>query len=278
VSVPTESVSAPAHPPATARPRRPRRRWLVPTAAGVVLAVGAAVVLLPADDGMPRGDLPGWRQVFTDDFDVDAPLGGFYDDPHYDERWSGYEDLQDTSGAGTYRTNDVLSVSDGVLDMWLRTEDGVPLAAAPVPLVDGVWGGQLYGRFEVRFRADPVAGYKMAWLLWPDSDVWAEGEVDWPEGPLDGEMYAANLQVGSPGEFALVTDPVAPFGDWHVATTEWTPDGVTFFLDGEQVGSSDVSPSTPMHWVLQTETAGGTPPAESEGHVQVDWVAIYQRA
>ncbi len=277
VSVPTSSVSAlPASAEATVQRRR--RRWLVPAAAGLAAVVGAVgtVVLLPSDDEMPTGDLPGWHQVFTEDFDHDVPLGGFFADPHYDRHWDGYEDLPDTSGEGTYRTNDVLSVQDGVMDMWLRTEDGVPLAAAPVPTVGSEWGGHVYGRFEVRFRADPVEGYKMAWLLWPDSDEWAEGEIDWPEGRLDRGMYAANLQVGQPGQFDLVTDQVATFDEWHVATTEWTPEGVTFYLDGEQIGFSDSSPSTPMHWVLQTETAYGKPPADSQGHVQVDWVTMYE--
>jgi hypothetical protein len=59
-----------------------------------------------------------------------------------------------------------------------------------------------------------------------------------------------------------------------VATTEWTPDAVTFFLDGREVASSPSSPSTPMHWVLQTETAFGAPPADVAGHVEVDWVTV----
>jgi hypothetical protein len=273
-------VTTPPHPAETAPAvGARRRRWLAPGAAGLAAVVGVtgAVLLLPSDDDeMPVGDLPGWRQVFTEDFDQDVPLGSFFGTPYYDDRWSGYENLPDTSGQGTYRTNDALSVSDGVLDMWLRTEDGVPIAAAPIPTVHGVWGGQLYGRFEVRFRADPVEGYKVAWLLWPDSDEWAEGEIDWPEGRLDGEMYAANLQVGEPGVFDLRTEHLATFDEWHVATTEWTPEGVTFYLDGDQIGFSDSSPSTPMHWVLQTETAYAKPPADSQGHVEVDWITVYE--
>jgi hypothetical protein len=231
------------------------------------------------DDGtsVPLGDLPGWNQVFAEDFHQDAPLGDF-PGPSYSGRWTGYEGIADTSESGIYSNQRVVSVQDGVLDMHLRTEDGTPLVAAPIPLVHGRWGNQLYGRFEARFRADPVVGYKTAWLLWPDSDNWAEGEIDFPEGPLADEFYAANLQVGSPGVFDLKTEGLARFDDWHVATIEWTPDAVTFFLDGEQVGTSTSSPSTPMHWVLQTETDHGTPPADTAGHVQVDWVTIYEMA
>jgi beta-glucanase (GH16 family) len=228
-----------------------------------------------ADTPMPVGDLPGWRQVYVEDFSQDAAPGSF-PGPAYEGRWSGYEGFPDTSEAGLYSNTRVVSVQDGVMDLHLRTENGQPLVAAPIPLVHGRWGGQLYGRFEVRFRADPVHGYKTAWLLWPDSDDWAEGEIDFPEGPLSAEMYAANLLVGSPGVFDLKTDGLATFDEWHVATIEWTPDAVTFLLDGEQVGRSTSSPSTPMHWVLQTETDHGTPPADEEGHVEIDWVTVYE--
>jgi len=243
----------------------------------LVLAATAVLVIRSASEesSMPVGNLPGWRQIFTEDFDQDAPLGSFPGSA-YGQRWGGYEGIQDTAEEGTYSNRRVVSVRDGVLDMYLRTEDGTPLVAAPAPLVDGEWGGQLYGRYTVRFRADPVEGYKTAWLLWPDSNDWAEGEIDFPEGPLDGEMYAANLRVGHPGEFDLKTDGIATYDDWHVATTEWTPSGVTFYLDGQEVGSSDVSPSAPMHWMLQTETAFEKPPESSAGHVEVDWVAIYR--
>jgi hypothetical protein len=250
------------------------------TAAAVALGVIATTAVVvtevwPDDSSMPVGDLPGWRQVFTEDFDQDVPLGSFPGDV-YGARWGGYEGIQDTAEQGTYSNRRVVSVRDGVLDMYLRTEGDTPLVAAPTPHVDGQWGGQLYGRYSVRFRADPVDGYKTAWLLWPDSNEWAEGEIDFPEGELDGEMYAANLKVGHPGVFDLKTDGLASYQSWHIATTEWTPDGVTFYLDGEKVGFSDVSPSTPMHWVLQTETAFDKPPVSSAGHVEVDWVTVYE--
>jgi hypothetical protein len=32
-----------------------------------------------------------------------------------------------------------------------------------------------------------------------------------------------------------------------------------------------------MHWVLQTETAYGKPPADAQGHVEVDWASRVSR-
>jgi beta-glucanase (GH16 family) len=224
---------------------------------------------------MPTTAPAGWSQVLADDFTTPTALGTF-PGPAYSSRWGGYDGFTDTSGVGTYTPDRVVSVSDGVMDLHLHTEDGKALTAAPVPQVDGRWGGWTYGRYSVRFRADAVAGYKTAWLLWPDSDDWNDGEIDFPEGDLDGSISAFVHQPGAPSSNALAVDTGAAFTDWHTATTEWLPDGVTFFLDGEQVGHTHVSPSTPMHLVLQTETSG-QPSAAAAGHVQIDWITLARR-
>jgi hypothetical protein len=41
-----------------------------------------------------------------------------------------------------------------------------------------------------------------------------------------------------------------------------------------------MTPSTAMHWVLQTETAldGSTPDDNVSGHVLIDWVAQWSKA
>jgi len=298
VSTTRETAAEPEAPdgPPRSRLRRTRSLRLLGALAGVVVvgvSVGVAVTspsvsgsdgssavdppAMPVDPtAMPVGNLPGWRQIFVDDFSTDVPLGSF-PGTAYGGRWSGYEGQRDTSGEGTYTNQWTVSVHDGVMDIYLRTENGTPLVAAPQPRLPGRYG-QTYGRYSVRFRADPVPGYKTAWLLWPDSDQWADGEIDWPEGPLSGDMYAANLRVGSPGVFDLTTGGVATYGNWHIATTEWTPQAVVFFLDGREIGRSTSVPTTPMHWILQTETDHGRPPADAAGHVEVDWVAVYERA
>jgi len=221
---------------------------------------------------MPTTAPAGWSQVLAEDFTTPAALGTF-PGPAYAAHWDGYAGFTDTSGVGTYTPDRVVSVADGALDLNLHTENGKALVAAPVPQVDGKWGGWTYGRYSVRFRADDVPGYKTAWLLWPDSDDWNDGEIDFPEGDLDGSISGFVHQPGDPSSNALAIDTGASYTDWHTATIEWLPDGVTFFLDGEQVGHTDVSPSTPMHLVLQTETSG-QPPAEAAGHVQIDWITL----
>jgi len=226
---------------------------------------------------MPTGDLPGWKQVFADDFATPVALGGF-PGPAYSAKWTSYDGFTDTSGAGSYSMSKVLSVQNGSLDLNLRTEGGKALVAAPVPLQAGQWGGWAYGRYSVRFRADAVPGYKTAWLLWPDSDDWNDGEIDFPEGELSGSIEGFVHQPGNPSQNAFAVNTGARYTAWHTATIEWLPSGVTFLLDGRIVGTTRTSPSKAMHLVLQTETADGRPAASAAGHVQIDWLTMYRRS
>jgi beta-glucanase (GH16 family) len=177
-----------------------------------------------------------------------------------------------------------VSISGGVLNMFIHTEGGEHLVAAPIPKVTASSKyGQLYGRYAVRFRADALPGYKTAWLLWPDSERWpGDGEIDFPEANLDetikGYVHHAGATSGSDQD-AFATS--ARYPDWHTAVIEWTPGKVVFTLDGQVIGqTTNRIPSTPMHWVLQTETAlsGPAPSNSTQGNVQIDWVAVWARA
>ncbi|MBM9467871.1 glycoside hydrolase family 16 protein [Nakamurella leprariae] len=222
---------------------------------------------------MPVGDQPGWKQVFADDFTAgDVAQGGF--PGVYKNKWMSYDGFADTYRTGTYN-QDIISVSGGVMDINLQSMNGRPQVAAPVPMVAGKWGGQKYGKFSVRFRADALPGYKTAWLLWPDSDNWNQGEIDWPEGDLTGNMWGFNHCIGNPSQNCGWTDSKKTFTDWHIATVEWTPSAVKLIMDGQVMlnQTTDV-PQNPMHWVLQTET-NGKPNTSVSGKVQIDWATIY---
>ena len=232
--------------------------------------------------GMPLGDLPGWHQVFTDDFTASVSLGAFPTSSN--GRWSSYPTpWRDTSKNGAYSTARVVSVANGVLDKYLHYEDGDYRVAALMPVLPGGGTNQLYGRYAIRFRADAVPGYKVAWLLWPQSGTWPrDGEIDFPEGSLTGTIDAfMHRQGGTSGGDQDAFSTGARFTSWHTAVIEWAPNSVTFFLDGSLVGhSTSRVPNTPMHWVIQTETnlSSTKPPVEAAGHVQIDWVAIWSYA
>ena len=156
----------------------------------------------------------------------------------------------------------------------MHTEGGTHYVAAPTPKLPSM----TYGRFSVRFQADSTPGYKAAWLLWPDSNVWpADGEIDFPEGDLDKNMSAfAHWATGSGGQDAFTL--TATYAAWHIATIDWTPGKLVFYLDGKVVGTSTkMVPTKAMHWVMQTETTlnGSAPSSSVSGHVRVDWVTAY---
>jgi hypothetical protein len=249
---------------------------------------------------MPRGDLPGWKQVFREDFDKgDVPIGAF-PGPLYSAKWSaGYKDgTPDTGGQrgakSGYYPSKVLSVKNGMLDWYLHSEKGIPMGAAPSPKIPhnsvNPPGGRkllprhnslLYGRISVRFRADPLPGFKAAWLLWPDSGVWPrDGEIDYPEGDLAKPFYGAVHKRGNDPRATDVFRSHTTYVDWHVATMEWSPGKVEFFLDGRSLGAgTTATPNTPMHYILQTESClPFCPSPNAAGHVYLDWIAIWKRA
>lgn len=231
----------------------------------------------PAGSSMPTGDLPGWRMVFNDDFGTDAAEGQFLS--RY-PRWSAYPSgWKDSSKFGTYDPK-IISVRDGMLDVHLRYEDGKFLVASFGPTLASGSKNQLYGRYAIRFRADAIAGYKAAWLLWPQSEVWPrDGEIDFPEGDFDrtieGYMHRQGATSGS-DQAAYSTS--ARWTTWHTAVIEWKPGSCQFFLDGVSLGrTTDRVPNTPMRWQIQNETriVSSPPPTSSSGHVTIDWVAVW---
>jgi hypothetical protein len=257
-------------------------------------ALATFLVAVPASaQPVPTGDLPGWKQEFKDGFGRDVPVGGYesnQDCPgssYPDTKWCPYPDgWTDTSGNGRYSPSRVMSNAGGNLRLHLHTTpDGVHRVAAPQPMFPGVspfWHGRLYGRFAVRFRADPLHCYHTAWLLWPDSGVWPrDGEIDFPEGDLDERIAGfVHHQNGTSGHDQYGVATSTTYTNWHRAGIIWEPGKVRFYLDGVKIGqTTERVPNTPMHWVLQTETSYDCEPADAtQGNVLIDWVSVYKPA
>jgi hypothetical protein len=239
---------------------------------------------------MPKGTVVSggrtWTQTLAQDFNTPAALGEFAG--KY-QGWAGYDWAEDTSRnlgrpmgkRGLYNSYETVTVKDSVLDVHVHTKDGQPTVCAITPVTPEY--GQLYGRFTVRWRSDSVPGYKVAWLLWPNSEVWADGEIDFPEGELGGEIQGYSHDTkGNPNANAWVVNTGEASTDWHITTIEWAPGILRYIIDGKVYETTNASaiPTKPMHWVLQTETQlSATPPSPTaQGHVQIDWVAVYKLA
>jgi hypothetical protein len=242
----------------------------------------------PSGVPMPVGNIRGWTEIFTDDFTSNAALGSF--PGAVSSKWGAYPyPWKGTPGSGTYDPERTVSIHDGVMDIWLHTEtiNGVAthLIAAVEPRINGPTGSldQLYGRYVVRYKTDAFASYHASWLLWPRSNVWPrDGEIDFPEADFDSTRTPAFMhwQNGTSGASQdPYSDQVAIAGAWHTAVIEWLPSRCTFSLDGNVIGNATSRiPDTPMHWVIQNGVSptSGTPPASAQGHIYIDWVAVYK--
>jgi hypothetical protein len=243
-----------------------------------------------------------WTLIFNDDFNDAVAEGSFlsvYGVTGRPNVWWAYPDNWLTThgnngGTGDHYDTKTISVINGVsgasagtMRMRLyRGSDGKAHGCAPVPILDGKSNGnsdQLYGRYEVRFWTDVnVAGWKTAWLLWPQSGKWPEdGEIDFPEGELNGTIGAfMHRQNGTSGGDQDGYGSNVPYGPgWHVAILEWAPNWCRFIIDGNVIGTStNRVPNTPMHYVMQTENnIGGTQPGNpGTCMVYVDYMKIWK--
>jgi hypothetical protein len=255
----------------------------------------------PSGAAMPVGNLPGWNQVFSDDFTTSVPVGGFSNctlgssimdsdcsglpASVESQLWAYPDGWTDTSGNGRYTPSQVLSIHNNMLDYYLHTSSGIHEVAAVVPKIPGgpTGNGLQYGAYAIRFKTDTISSYKTAFLLWPDSENWpADGEIDFPEGNLDSTMSAYMHQEGATsGSQQDAYNTSDTYASWHTAVIEWTPTTCEFILDGQVIGTSiSLIPNTPMHWVLQAETAlsGGAPADSISGHIYIAWIAAYAQA
>ncbi len=229
----------------------------------------------PSGQDMPVGDILGWHQIYADDFTTNVALGNF--PAAVSSKWSAYTDgTKDNSGFVYYWATRTVSIANGILDIYVHTENGQHLDAAIYPKISTF--GQLYGRYSVRFRADALPGYGGVWLLWQDSNTpaWpAQGEIDFPEGNFNGTMTANAHYANAGGGFSQYPTTTT-YSGWHTATTEWSPGKEVFILDDHVIGvSTHQVPSTSMHLVFQSGSSGGNPSDTVSGHIQVDWVTMY---
>ncbi|WP_457028005.1 glycoside hydrolase family 16 protein [Kitasatospora sp. P5_F3] len=274
---PTATATPTPTPTATATPTP----TATPTAAPTVAPTPTPT---PTPTATPTtGPAPTWSEDFTGQ---SVPLGswtgcsssGAIQNSHctglpsaVDSKWWAYPSgWQDTSRNGAYDPAKTLSIANGALNMHLNRDSAGTHVAAPVPKLPGAvgpGGGVLYGKFEVTWKTTSAAGFKTAWLLWPDSETWPrDGEIDFPEGDLNGNVSAFMHRQGgtSGGDQDAYSTNVPMAGGWHTSTIDWQPGSLTFSLDGKVIGhSTSRVPNTPMHWVLQSETAlDGTQPAQ----------------
>ncbi|MEP7114556.1 MAG: glycoside hydrolase family 16 protein [Ilumatobacteraceae bacterium] len=265
---------------------------------------------MSASGKSPPLNVNNWTPILVEDFDTDVPMGQVIGSSAYADKISAFPTGWRTSKpwqTGMY-DNSRLEVKDSCLITHVATiTDARGTAPRVTTILPKLSTDRQYrvshGRFTVRFRADEIPGYKIAWMLWPISDaVWpAGGEIDFPEQCLratnmvSGFMHRQDATEGGDQNWAKGASSACD-GDWHTATITWKPGGwrtaeCTFGWDGVQIGHfTDRVPVGPMRWGLQTEpdlhpkflgyingkrTYAKPDPAVA-GIIEVDWIVAYR--
>jgi hypothetical protein len=271
------------------------------TSADMTFTTTASGSGCPSGQCLPIGDIPGWHQLFVDDFTTNVPSGAgvanggeaMYFPQAVSSKWSAYPwPWTGTPTWANYFPERTTSIHDGMMDMWMHSEviNGTTryLVDAAEPKVNGS-SNPLYlsgGRYVIRFKTDNFHHYHASFLLWPQWDdnhtqSWpGSGEIDFPEADFDGHVYGfMHYQNGtSGGDQAAFSSQIPIYGVWHTAVLEWTSGtSCTFTLDGQTIGTTTTRvPQSPMRWVIQNGGSfGGQAVPSDGGHVYIDWVAVY---
>ena len=143
---------------------------------------------------------------------------------------------------------------------------------------------QKYGRWETRMKTnarDPK--YHPVLILWPNNNASSNcAEIDYAEGSKDTTMmkFFLHYQCGGGGGKDSQTYATKPLDStqWHNYAVEWTPAGITGYVDGVKTFSDTNpahQPTVGMHQTLQLDWfPDGSATKASE--MQVDWVRVYK--
>lgn len=169
------------------------------------------------------------------------------------------------------RTPDAISVTDGILTI-TGSENGDAGGMA--------WSAnsQQFGRWEGCAQSPPgAADLHTLFLLWPTAEDWPEGgEVDFMEiSDPSRQEVGGFLHYGADNSQTEGTTQVDAT-EWNAFAVEWTPEKVTYLVNGEPwFEDTDPShnPPGPMHLTIQLDNFGGDLAGGAEMHV--DWVRQY---
>ncbi|MFD0481197.1 family 16 glycosylhydrolase [Kineococcus sp. GCM10028916] len=271
--------------PSPLRPLGPsprRRAW---QRIGVALvALGLASGVLHGDaPSPPRGGHPSgasaplgdadWRLTMLDDFT------GSTLDP---ARWSTYTGRPVGQPLTWWRPANV-DVTGGVLQLsTTRQRDGVWHGGG---ISSAAEGGQAYGKWSVRFRAQSAPGVGYAVLLYPTGGAWPP-EVDIAEdGGGDRDGYRSTLHYDADNKTITRLLTGVDLSTWHTVSVVLQPGRITYLVDEREWAVVETAhvPGVPMWLGIQTaanectETGSScvTDATPDTSTLEVDWVARY---
>lgn len=246
-----------------------RSSFRVTAAAVLLTAVLVAVPLgqqstAEAAAGAPIGNIGKFKQRVVENFTTPAVAAKGKFTATYAKNWQPYPD----GTGGMYFSGSQISGHDGVMDVLL---DGKKGAAGTFGTAREAWT-HVGGKFTVRARATGGDGNGAAFMLWPDSNRWADGEIDYPEGNFEATPSAFHHSM-VPGREMNATQQSTgvSWRTWHTYSIEWIPGkSVSYQLDGKTIKTvtKDV-PKTGHRYMFQVGNWG------KQGHLYIDWFTTY---
>ncbi|MCU1563650.1 MAG: hypothetical protein JWN05_2029 [Arthrobacter sp.] len=142
------------------------------------------------------------------------------------------------------------------------------------------FANQKYGRWESRMKtSDRDPKYHPVMILWPDNESSTCAEIDYAEGTADTKMMKFFLHYSCDrSDFQTTAAKPIDATQWHNYAVEWTPAGITGYIDGVKTFSDTNpahQPTVSMHQTLQLDwfpDGSATKPSQ----MQVDWVRVYK--
>ena len=223
------------------------------------------------DGTSPPGSGGGWRLTYSTDFPGNSLPSG----------WLAYNGEPGGDPAGNWEPSNV-SVSGGAMHFMATSsaQGGVQFYGNP----------QTYGMYLVRMKGDDEPGLSINNLaiLWPSQQgVWPP-EVDFFQDVGGSrQSFSASLHVGPDGNggCCVIASPTQDSNGtaWHTYGVQWTPDAMTYTIDGRvwaSVSRSSLSspaqwPTIPMNLTLQSQNQDSAQPSGTIETMTVAWVAEY---
>lgn len=276
--------------------------------AGLIATQGQAPAAT-APNSLPRGDLPGWQQIYAENFNAavsaPVPVGKFsgcnnnpdtpaafcsgLPKPWRDTLWAYPSGWPDTakSGAdgndgapygGTYRPERTVSIGKGydgggTLKVAMSRPAGTPPAGDNVvgTVVPRKCMDLADGRYSARVKVTRADdGFKSAWLRYEGE----RAEVDYPE--VEGYKTSNVAAFVHPGGNNVQTS--ARMTTAHTYTWERRGSTVTFYLDGTKLKSFPTRLTT-SSWIWQNESrieGGDYADPGDAATIEITWATCYK--
>lgn len=182
-----------------------------------------------------------------------------------DTTYKGYWQPYPNGMSGKYYSDDIISIYNGAMVIAVGNGKG---AAGTFGTPTKAYS-HIGGTFSIRARTTGGSGNGIAVMLWPSSDRWADGELDFPEGGFGNyvNVFHHSTISGSEGS-AVRFQPNVKWSDWHTYSTVWVPGkSVKYYVDDKLIGTvTKWVPTTAHRYMIQTGNTG------KAGKLYIDWV------